>query len=125
MKRIIFILCGLLPFFVMAQETGPSEGRKTITVTNPTDRQRQELVSIDASRLGIDVSKGAVVRDAFGIEQASQLTYDGQFLLDVHVALTPTPFRPTDFLKAFESYLPPVFRTLTASMSFPCGMPRP
>lgn len=85
MTRIIFILCSLLPLTVMAQETSSSEGRKTITVTNPTDKQRQEVVSIDASRLGIDVSKGVVVRDAFGIEQASQLTYDGQFLLDVHV----------------------------------------
>ena len=85
MIRILFILCGLLPLVVMAQETSSSEGRKTITVTNPTALQRQELVSIDANRLGIDVRKGVVVRDAFGIEQASQLTYDGQFLLDVHV----------------------------------------
>ena len=58
---------------------------KTITVTNPTAWQRHELVSIDANLLGIDASKGVVVRDAFGIEQASQLTYDGQLLMDVHV----------------------------------------
>ena len=39
--------------------------------------------------------------------------------------LIPTPFSPTLFLKAFESYLPPVFSLLTASTSLPCGMPRP
>ena len=54
---------------------------QTITVTNTTDKQRQELVSIDASQLDIDVNKGVVVHDAFGIEQASQLTHDGMFLL--------------------------------------------
>lgn len=29
------------------------------------------------------------------------------------------------FLKALLSYFPPVFSLLTASTSFPCGMPRP
>lgn len=56
-----------------------------LTVTNPTAMQRQELVSIDAGQLGFDAGKGVVVRDAFGIEQTSQLTHDGQLLLDVHV----------------------------------------
>ena len=32
---------------------------------------------------------------------------------------------PTLFLNALLSYLPPVLSTLTASMSLPCGMPRP
>ena len=45
--------------------------------------------------------------------------------LSALTALTPTPFSPTLFLKALESYLPPVLSTLTASMSLPCGMPRP
>ena len=45
--------------------------------------------------------------------------------LSALTAFTPTPFRPTLFLKAFESYFPPVLSTLTASMSFPWGMPRP
>ncbi|MGN0234535.1 MAG: DUF4861 family protein, partial [Bacteroidaceae bacterium] len=63
----------------------PILNAQTITITNPTDIQRQELVNIDASLLGINVSKGVVVRDAFGIEQATQLSYDGQFLMEVHV----------------------------------------
>ena len=40
-------------------------------------------------------------------------------------ALMPTPLRPTDFLKALESYLPPVFILDDTSTSFPRGTPRP
>ena len=40
-------------------------------------------------------------------------------------ALTPTPFRPTVFLKAVPPYLPPVFISLTAAASDLSGMPRP
>ena len=45
--------------------------------------------------------------------------------LSAFTAFTPTPLRPTLFLNALESYLPPVLSTLTASMSLPWGMPRP
>ena len=40
-------------------------------------------------------------------------------------ALVPTPFKPTDFLKARESYLPPVLIFETQSITFPKGIPRP
>ena len=40
-------------------------------------------------------------------------------------ALVPTPFSPTDFLKARVSYFPPVFILDTASIILPSGMPRP
>ena len=40
-------------------------------------------------------------------------------------ALVPTPFRPTDFLNARESYFPPVFILETTSTTFPKGIPRP
>ena len=33
--------------------------------------------------------------------------------------------KPTDFLKALESYFPPVFILETTSTTFPNGMPRP
>jgi hypothetical protein len=39
--------------------------------------------------------------------------------------LDTNPFNPTDFLKAFESYLAPVFIFDTTSTSLPRGMPRP
>ena len=40
-------------------------------------------------------------------------------------ALIPTPFKPTDFLKASESYFAPVFILDEASTSLPKGIPRP
>ena len=40
-------------------------------------------------------------------------------------ALVPTPFSPTDFLKALVSYLPPVFILDTTSTTFPIGIPLP
>ena len=45
--------------------------------------------------------------------------------LNAFTAFKPTPFKPTDFLKALSSYFPPVLSLLTASIIFPCGIPRP
>lgn len=78
MRKLFFgILAALCPLSVMSQTT--------VTIVNPTSLQRQELISIDASQLGFDAANGVVVRDAFGIERTSQLTYDGRLLLDIHV----------------------------------------
>ena len=46
-------------------------------------------------------------------------------LESMFTALTPTPFRPTVFLKAEPPYLPPVFISETAAVSELSGMPRP
>ena len=46
-------------------------------------------------------------------------------VLNAFTALVPTPFRPTDFLNARLSYLPPVLILDTQSTTFPKGMPRP
>ena len=40
-------------------------------------------------------------------------------------AFVPTPFKPTAFLNALESYLPPVFIFDTTSTTLPKGIPRP
>ena len=40
-------------------------------------------------------------------------------------AFVPTPLSPTDFLKAWESYFPPVFILETTSTTFPRGIPLP
>ena len=40
-------------------------------------------------------------------------------------AFVPTPFRPTDFLKALVSYFPPVFIRETTSTTLPSGIPLP
>lgn len=79
MRRIIAV-------FIFFMFLLPSvKAQKTITITNPTSAQRSELLSIPAGPLGIEVGKGVIVRDAFGIERVSQWTYDGQLLVDVHV----------------------------------------
>ena len=61
------------------------KAQKTITITNPTSAQRSELVAVSAKQLGIEPGKGVIVRDAFGIERATQWTHEGQLLMDVHV----------------------------------------
>lgn len=73
---LLFFSCSLLAAF--AQQS-------TVTIVNPTSLQRSELVDVDTTQLGFDASKGVVVRDAFGIERTSQLTYDGKLLLNVHL----------------------------------------
>ena len=40
-------------------------------------------------------------------------------------ALIPTPFRPTDFWNASESYFAPVLIFAAQSISLPNGIPRP
>ena len=79
MKKILLTCLGVLYIATLAAQP------VTVTISNPTAAQRQELVSIDAAALGIQAKKGVIVRDAFGIEQASQWTHDGKLLLYVHV----------------------------------------
>ena len=40
-------------------------------------------------------------------------------------AFVPTPFKPTAFLNALVSYLPPVLILETQSKTFPSGIPLP
>ena len=80
MRKTVF----LFALFVLCLSSVSAQ-TVTITVSNPTADQRQELVAVDASELPFPAKKGIIVRDAFGIEQASQLTHDGKVLLYVHV----------------------------------------
>ena len=48
-----------------------------------------------------------------------------KYVESAFTAFVPTPFNPTDFLKALESYFPPVFIFETTSTTFPSGIPRP
>ena len=61
----------------------------TVSVSNPTDFQRQELVEVDAQavrqKLGISDGQPFKVVNALKQEVAYQLTYDGKLLLDVSV----------------------------------------
>lgn len=102
MKRL---LLSLLLFshlsFDFAQEV-------VLAVSNPGDRQRQEVVETDYRAIcrKLDISPGTpiVVYNAFGQEQVYQITFDGLLLLDVAVQPhgtavytmtkgTPAPFR--------------------------------
>ncbi len=80
MKKIA-ILTILVVLCTMSLQAQPV----MVTVSNPTAAQRQELVVIDASQLPFSAKNGVIVRDAFSVEQASQLTHDGKLLLYVHV----------------------------------------
>ena len=61
----------------------------TVTVTNESTGQRQQLVEVDASavisRLGIKQGEPFVVMNALGQQVAYQLTYDGKLLIDASV----------------------------------------
>ena len=80
----------------------------TLTVSNPGDTQRHEVVEADyraiCQKLDIGTGTSIVVYNAFGQEQVYQITFDGLLLLDVAVQPhgmavytitngTPTPFR--------------------------------
>lgn len=60
-----------------------------VTITNPTNTQRYEVVEIDLAALKghVDTGKALVVRNVAGQELTSQLTHDGKLL--VHAAVRP------------------------------------
>jgi len=62
-----------------------SWAQTTVTIQNPTNQQRSELVSISAQQLGVKAKTPVVVRDVFDIEQLTQWTHDGRLLMSVYV----------------------------------------
>lgn len=74
MKRIVLCLILSISTQLFAQ--------KQIVVSNPTSMQRHEVMVLDGVKL--DDSQ-LIIRDAFGIEQPWQRTYDGKLLLYVSV----------------------------------------
>lgn len=72
-----------------ALTTGVSAQQTTLTVTNPSDRQRQEVVEADLlavkKLLGLKANETFVIKNGFGQEQAYQLSYDGKLLMYVSV----------------------------------------
>ena len=63
--------------------------KATLTVTNPSDHQRQEVVGIDLDgvykKLGTTSNTPLIVKNALGQEQAYQKSYDNQLLMYVSV----------------------------------------
>jgi len=61
-----------------------SDKTVTLTVTNPTGRQRQEVVEVDlhtlCAKMALDDTDPLTVTDGQGVELPSQKTHDGKFL---------------------------------------------
>ena len=72
----------VLPFYLF---TLLPLSAQTLTISNPTDAQRSELVAVDAAALGIEAGTGVIVRDVSNIERATQWTHDGKLLMEAHV----------------------------------------
>ena len=80
---------------------------------------RRELSPTGDSSLNVPYSKAARL-DCFSLFDSTIKLEESAF-----TALVPTPFNPTDFLNALESYFPPVFIFETTSTTLPSGIPRP
>ena len=82
MNKVISILVAalLLPATLSAQRNSLS-----VTVTNPTDQQRQELVELDFDAIVSQLGTSFKVINAVRQEVPYQLTYDKKLLLDVSV----------------------------------------
>ena len=94
---LTIVLLGALTKGVSAQQT-------TLTVTNPSDYQRQEVVEADlqtvSNRLGLTSGETFVIKNGFGQEQAYQLSYDGKLLM--YVSVQPHSKAGSCFMYHFE-----------------------
>lgn len=81
-------LCALA-FSLILAPVSVDAGDVTITVTNNSDVQRQELIEVPVNdiyaKLGIKKGEQFVVRNALGQQVAYQITYDGKLLVDASV----------------------------------------
>lgn len=81
-KLLLALLLGALATNVQAQQV-------TLSVTNPTNHQRQEVIEADLqavyNRLGISADEPFVVKNGFGQELAYQKSYDKKLLIYVSV----------------------------------------
>ncbi|MCD8203176.1 MAG: DUF4861 domain-containing protein [Prevotella sp.] len=88
MKTISRIYTALALALLFAPITASAE-TITVSVTNPDNVQRQELISVDAqevySKLGINQGEAIIVKNVLGQEVAYQITHDGQLLIDAAV----------------------------------------
>lgn len=73
-----------------APQIAPQPRRTTITVENPTDDNRQDVVEVDAQqifdKLKIGGGRQFIVLDGDAVEQPYQITSDGKLLIQVFLA---------------------------------------
>ena len=99
-RRLLALLTATLFLSANAQQA-------TLTVTNPGDQQRLEVVEADLQvinkLLGITSDEALIVKNALGQEQDSQKSYDGKLLMYVSVQphskaeFTITQGKPTGY----------------------------
>lgn len=74
---------------LMLAPVSASADNVTVSVTNSSDVQRQELVELDAQsvydKLGLKKGENFIVKNALGQQVAYQVTYDGKLLVDAAV----------------------------------------
>lgn len=96
---------------------GDFKSAMTVEISNPTARMRREVIEIDAAtvfgKLGIGGGRQFIVRDAYGMEQPYQLTYDGKVLVEVNVRPGATS------TITFEKGSPSVFRNVAYGRIYP------
>jgi len=84
-KTFGFLL--LLAFSATALQQKAFAQKVQVTITNPCEQQRQEVVEVSlddiCQKLGIKTTEQLVVRNAIGQEITSQKSYDGQLLFAV------------------------------------------
>ena len=85
MKRLsLILLLATLMISAYAQQV-------TLSVSNPCDYQRQEVVETDLNAvynlLGMTIDEPFIIKNGFGQEQTYQKTYDGKLLM--YIAIQP------------------------------------
>lgn len=79
----------VLSLFMFAMPLSAMADNVTVTVTNPYDVQRQELIEVELkdvySKLGIRNGESFIVKNALGQQVAYQISYDGKLLIDASV----------------------------------------
>lgn len=74
---------------LLSTTDGNAKSFITITATNTTQHQRQEVVAWNAKdvwqRLGVKVGSSLIVKNPYGQTVTHQITHDGRLLLDVSV----------------------------------------
>lgn len=72
----------VLSLFMFAMPLSAMADNVTVTVTNPYDVQRQELIEVELkdvySKLGIKNGESFIVKNALGQQVAYQISYDGK-----------------------------------------------
>ena len=81
--------CIFALFLALASGTANVSAKVVLTVKNPSQDQRQEVVAFDAEKvwhqLGVGEGSPLIVRDLYGLQVASQVTHDKKLLVDASV----------------------------------------